>query len=87
MHHESIRGGALTCFIEYHEANSKKNTVRNYRFVLSRFCESFGERDMESITTEEILSFLTQITQGTKQTTKRSRYHIGVKSFVDLSIL
>jgi len=65
---------AITCFIEYHEANSKKDTVRNYNFVLSRFCQHFGERELESITTEEILSFLTQITQGTKQTTKRSRY-------------
>ena len=65
---------AITCFIEYHEANSKKNTVGNYRFVLSRFGESFGGRDIASITTEEILSFLTQITHGTKQTTRRSRY-------------
>jgi len=65
---------AITCFFEYHEANSKKNTVRNYRFVICRFGEKFGERDIDSITTDEVLSFLTQITHGTKQTTKRSRY-------------
>jgi len=67
---------AITCFFEYHEANSKKNTVRNYRFVICRFGEKFGERDIESITTDEVLSFLTQITHGTKQTTKRSRYSL-----------
>ena len=78
---------ALTCFTEYHETNSKENTVRN-RFVLSRFGESFGERDVESITTEENLSFLTQITQGTKQTTKSSRYTLltAFFSFVENSV-
>lgn len=79
---------AIICLIEYHEANSKKNTIRNYDFVLSRFYQNFGERELESITTEEILSFLTKITQGTKQTTKRSRYTLltAFFSFVKNSI-
>jgi site-specific recombinase XerD len=29
---------------------------------------------LESITPDEILSFLTRLTEGTKQTTKRNRY-------------
>jgi integrase/recombinase XerD len=34
----------------------------------------FGERDLNTLTSEEILSFLTEINQGTKQLTKRTRY-------------
>jgi len=66
----------------------KKNTLRNYSFVLARFGESFGERDIESITTDETLSFLTQITHGTKQTTKRSRYSLltAFSNFIKNSI-
>jgi integrase/recombinase XerD len=84
---------AITCFTEYHEANSKKNTVRNYRFVLDLFDEKFGERDIESITTDESLSFLTQITHGTKQTTRRSRYTLltaffnFIKNSIDQKLL
>jgi len=84
---------ATTCFTEYHEANSKKNTVRNYCFVLDLFDEKFGERDIESITTDESLSFLTQITHGTKQTTKRSRYTLltaffnFIKNSIDQKLL
>jgi len=84
---------AITCFTEYHEANSKKNTVRNYRFVLDLFDEKFGERDIESITTDESLSFLTQITHGTKQTARRSRYTLltaffnFIKNSIDQKLL
>jgi len=41
---------------------------------LSKFCSQFGEREVESLTTQEILSFLTQITEGTKQSIKKLRY-------------
>lgn len=56
------------------QAPFKKNTLRTYQSVLSKFSAQFGERDLNSITTDEILSFLTQINQGTKQLTKRTRY-------------
>jgi integrase len=52
----------------------KKNTLKNYDFLFSRFAAQFGERDLESINPDEILSFLTKITSGNKQTTKRNRY-------------
>jgi len=52
----------------------KKNTTINYQVLLSRFNEQFSERDLHSITSEEILTFLTHLNEKTKQTTKRLRY-------------
>jgi len=66
--------------LEYHRTNSKKNSIRPYEFVVSRFDSQFGHRELDSITSDEILSFLNQITEGTKQATKRSRYS-GLASF------
>lgn len=52
----------------------KKNTTVNYRVLLSRFNEQFSERNLQSITPEEILTFLNHLNGNTKQTTKRLRY-------------
>ena len=40
---------AKNCFFEYHRIDSKKSTLRNYEIILSRFCDQFGERDVNSI--------------------------------------
>jgi integrase len=48
--------------------------------LFTRFNDEFGDRYIESITPYEILSFLTRITEGAKQTTKRNRYS-GLKAF------
>ena len=39
-----------------------------------RFYNVFGDRLADSITPDEVLAFLTKLTDGTKQTTKRNRY-------------
>jgi integrase/recombinase XerD len=52
----------------------KKNTIKGYQSILSRLGGQFGERDLDSLKPEEVLSFLTDINQGTKQLTKRTRY-------------
>jgi site-specific recombinase XerD len=54
----------------------KKNTTINYQVLLSRFNEQFSERDLHSITPEEILTFLTHLNEKTKQTTKPPRFLI-----------
>jgi len=56
---------------EYHNLHSKKNTLKSYPSILSKLTNQFGERDLNSVTPEEILSFLTAINEGTKQLTKR----------------
>jgi len=58
--------------LEYHNANSRKNTCRCVEFVLRKFHNQFGERTLDSISEEDILSFLTKLTHNRKQTTKRT---------------
>ncbi|NOQ96246.1 MAG: site-specific integrase, partial [Desulfobacterales bacterium] len=65
---------AIGIFLNYHRVNSKKTTLRNHEFVLTRFSHHFGEREAETITADEILSFLTKLTEGRNQSTKRLRY-------------
>jgi integrase/recombinase XerD len=54
--------------------------VKNYEFVFTQFQDGFGDRLADSITPDEILSFLTKLTDGTKQSTKRNRYS-SLKAF------
>ena len=71
----------------------KKNTAVNYQTFLARFNEQFGERELHTITSEEILTFLTQLSENTRQTTKRHRYSLLnaffnlIKNTIDNTIL
>ena len=65
---------ATKFWMEYHKSNSKKNSVRAYKLVLSKFCEEFGFENIEDVNTENVLSFLNRITEGRKQRTKQTRY-------------
>jgi integrase len=67
---------AKKCFFDYHRINSKPNTIRNYELLLFKFCDQLGHRNLESITSEEVLAFLTRFTEGTKQSTRRLRYSL-----------
>jgi len=37
-------------FFDCHKVNSKKNTIKSQAFVMSRFCNLCGNRELESIT-------------------------------------
>ncbi len=37
---------AVDFHLQYHQANSKKNTLKTCEFVLSRFKAQFGKRDL-----------------------------------------
>jgi len=65
---------AIIFCLQYHKINSRANTVKNYEFILGKFKSSFNDREIESITTEEIISFLADLAEGRKQNTKRGRY-------------
>jgi len=62
------------------QSEFKKNTIDAYWDTLSKFCDEFGGRELESLSSEEVLSFLTSISEGTKQSTKHTRYS-HVKAF------
>ena len=56
--------------------NSKESTLKNYEFVLTRFERYFGNIELSSVTTENVLPFLTKISKETKQSTKKLRYSL-----------
>jgi len=60
--------------MEYHRSNSRDNTVKAYAYVLGKLNKHFADREIESLSSEEMLMFLNQLCEGTKQRTKRSRY-------------
>jgi hypothetical protein len=62
---------AINFCLQYQKSNSKTNTVCNYEFVLGKFDAAFPERELESITTEEVIAFLAELSDGRKQNTKR----------------
>ena len=65
---------AITYCIHYHKINSRPNTLANYEFLLGKFGHSYQGRCIDSITVENIISFLAELTEGRKQNTKRTRY-------------
>ena len=50
--------------------------MRNYEPLLTKFCHHFNDIELESITADGILSFLDELTKGSKQSTKRLRYSL-----------
>lgn len=52
----------------------KKNTVKNYQLFLTKFEEQFRSCEIETITSDEILTFLTRNGEGQKQSTKRFKF-------------
>ena len=69
--HERIKSGSAIFRVP--ERKLKKNTVRNYLFFLPRFAEQFGDRELDTLTTDEVWSFLIKQTDGTSQGTKKLR--------------
>ena len=65
---------AIEICLDYHRNYSKPNTIRAYESILTRFSLVFGDKDLEEISSEDILTFLNKITDGRKQQTKRTRY-------------
>ena len=70
----------------------KKNTVRAYDATLSKFIKIYGNVEMDSLSTDDALSFLNTLTQDRKHGTKRTRFsHLSsffnfVKNNIDQSL-
>jgi len=72
---------AVYCCLEYHRANSKKkSTAKNYEILLTIFNREFGDRKLESITSDEVMGFLNRLGERTRQATKKFRYAL-LKAF------
>jgi hypothetical protein len=72
VHHESISRYSLLAGVS--QASFKKKHPQNLQVDPSKLTVQLGEGDLDSLTPEEVLSFLTDINQGTNQLTKRTRY-------------
>ena len=55
----------ITHFFNYQRMNVKKNTLRNYEFILGNFQYHFGDIDLSTITSEDILAFMSTVSDGT----------------------
>ena len=51
-------------WLDYHRAHSKHNTVRAYKFIIAKFNQNFADLGLNKVSTDDILDFMTQITEG-----------------------
>ena len=65
---------ASKIWLDYHRAHSKENTVRAYEFTIAKFNQNFENLNLNEVSTDDILDFMTQITEGTKPQTNRVRF-------------
>jgi len=65
---------AVQLWLEYHKSNSRDNTLRAYEAIFCKFCQEFGGKELHELASDEVLSFLNQVTEGRKPQTRRTRY-------------
>ena len=71
---------ALKTFRDYQKSNLKPHTVISYRYLLDNFEDLFGERELASISSEELFQFLELLTEHSSKSTKRHR-HLCYRGF------
>jgi hypothetical protein len=57
---------ASKIWLEYHRAHSKHNTVRACEFTITKFNQKFSNRNLNEVSTDDILSFMAKFTVGRK---------------------
>ena len=77
---------ALKIFRDYQQSNLKPSTVIGYRYLIDNFEEFFGDKNLKSISSEDIFHFLKIITENNSKSTKRHRYS-QLRAFFNLIIL
>lgn len=70
----------IQILMDFQKVNSREKTIKNYRLFLEKFSEDFADWELHAITSENILAFLVQNTDGQKPSTKRLKYTL-LKSF------
>jgi len=61
-------------WLDYHRVHSKKNTVRAYELTIEKFNQNFANLNLNEVSTDDILDFMTKFTEGRKPQTKRIRF-------------
>jgi integrase/recombinase XerD len=65
---------AIDYWMEYHKLRSDENIVKSYESTVARLRCGLGDRELGSLSSDDILAFLTDATDGSTQLTKRTRY-------------
>ena len=65
---------ASKIWLDYHRSHSKKNTVRAYEFTIAKLNQNFANKNLNEVSTDDILEFMTKFTEGRKPQTKRIRF-------------
>jgi integrase len=65
---------ASKIWLDYHRAHSRNNTIRAYEFTISKFNQNFANLNLQEVSTDDVLDFMTQVTEGRKPQTKRIRF-------------
>ena len=65
---------ASKIWLDYHRAHSKDNTIRAYEFTITKFNQNFADLNLNVVLTDNILDFMTEITEGRKPQTNRIRF-------------
>ena len=77
---------ALKLFRDYQRSSLKPGTVISCRYLLDNFEELFGERDLTSISSEEIFQFFELLTENNSRSSKRHWYS-QLKAFFNFIIM
>ena len=65
---------ASKIWLEYHRAHSKHNTVRAYEFTIAKFNQNFANLNLNQVSMDDILDFMSKFNEGRKPQTKRIRF-------------
>ena len=76
---------ALDIFRRYQKSNLRPTTVIGYRYLLDNFEVLFGDKDFQSIRSEDLFHFMEIMTENTTRSTKRHRY-AQLKAFFNFII-
>ena len=55
---------AARLWLGYHKTHSKKNAIRAYENILSKFSNEIRDKDLYELTSDEVLAFLNAIAKG-----------------------
>jgi integrase len=76
---------AINTISEHQSANLKHRSIYSYNYILNRFKSQFGNRQIDTIGSNEISDFLENLTGGLSKATRRLRFS-QLKTFFNFTI-
>jgi len=63
----------VKAYMDYHQANSRPNTIRAFSYTLGKFADLFSGIDITAVTESDLSTFLEILTDGLSSATKNNR--------------